>query len=440
MSEFSFKLPDLGEGIVESEIVEWHVKLGDTVAEDQHIVDVMTDKAVVEVTAPVTGIVASLACNAGEVIAVGSELILFKSTDTKLTDGAATQHPVSVQSPLAQPDIESAITTPWLAENTAATSQHEPDTTGSMAQPAGPVGVDLNTKVDADAQLLTSPSVRYRARNEGINLHLVTGSGPAGRINNTDLDDFIAAGGMQVSLSSPINRQPTTATTEIKIRGLRRVIAQKMLAASQNIPHYSYIEEIDLSALEDLRQHLNDHRSSDQSKLTLLPFIMQALAKALPNFPHCNALYDDQAQLLTQYQPVHVGIATMTEQGLLVPVVKAVESLDIWQCAAQLSDVSEAARAGKANTEQLTGSTITITSLGAIGGIATTPIINAPETTIIGVNKMQQRAVVQNGQIVIRKMMNLSASFDHRIVDGYDGAQLIQTVKRLLENPGAIFV
>jgi 2-oxoisovalerate dehydrogenase E2 component (dihydrolipoyl transacylase) len=420
MSEFSFKLPDLGEGIVESEIVEWHVKLGDDVAEDQHIVDVMTDKAVVEVTAPVSGVVANLACAAGEVLAVGAQLILFN------TNGAM---PANVASNDNEPKPETEINNiePIISKAGAPVA---------AAHSKMPVTKSADTTVD----LLTSPSVRLRARNEAIDLGLISGSGPSGRIHNSDLDAFIAAGGSQVSLPNTLSTHKTSATNEVKIKGLRKIIAQKMVSSSQNIPHYSYIEEIDLSALDDLRQHLNDNRKETQEKLTLLPFIMQALVKALADFPHCNALYDDQKQILTQYDPVHIGVATMTDLGLLVPVMKHVESLDVWQCAAQLSDLSKTTRAGKAKGEQLSGSTITITSLGAIGGIASTPIINAPETTIIGINKMQERAVVRNGQIVVRKMMNLSASFDHRIVDGFDGAQLIQALKRLLENPGAIFV
>jgi len=418
MSEFSFKLPDLGEGIVESEIVEWHVKLGDDVAEDQHIVDVMTDKAVVEVTAPVSGVVTNLACAAGEVLAVGAQLILFNTNGAQTINAASNDNEPETEINNIEPTL-SNVAAPVAAEHSQ-------------------IPVIKNAETTPD--LLTSPSVRLRARNEGIDLGLICGSGPSGRIHNSDLDAFIASGGSQVSLPSSLSTRQTSATHEVKIKGLRRIIAQKMVSSCQDIPHYSYIEEIDLSALDDLRQHLNDNRKDTQKKLTLLPFIMQALVKAVADFPHCNALYDDKKQILTQYDPVHIGVATMTEQGLLVPVMKHVESLDVWQCAAQLSELSKTTRAGKAKSEQLSGSTITITSLGAIGGIASTPIINAPETTIIGINKLQERAVVRNGQIVVRKMMNLSASFDHRIVDGFDGAQLIQALKRLLENPGAIFV
>ncbi len=407
MSQFSFKLPDLGEGIVASEIIEWHVKVGDTVSEDQHIVDVMTDKAVVEVTAPVSGVVAKLACEAGVEIPVGSELILFTLENSAESVAQDERQPTAV----AAPQAVSCLTT------------------------NDPIQVPSKT-------VLSSPSVRRHAREGNIDLSLVSGTGAAGRINNSDLQNFIDNGGQQVSKTA--DTRSTTdadfATKDIKISGLRRAIAKKMLQATHNIPHYSYIEEIDLTALDTLREHLNKHRKDEQQKLTLLPFIMQALVKVLNDFPNCNAHYNAETEILTQHSAVHVGIATMTEQGLLVPVIKNTQQQDIWQSAAQLSQITAITRSGSAKSQQLTGSTITITSLGAIGGIATTPIINAPETTIIGINKMQLRPVVIDGDIVIRKMMNLSSSFDHRIVDGYDGALFIQALKALLENPGAIFV
>jgi 2-oxoisovalerate dehydrogenase E2 component (dihydrolipoyl transacylase) len=416
MSEFSFKLPDLGEGIVVSEIVDWHVNVGEMVEEDQHIVDVMTDKAVVEVTSPVAGIVQKLACEAGIEIAVGSELIL-------LNTGAGPKN----EAPNTPSETSSAKDEP---EQLPVAKKTE---TPSQAKPAATV---LNKVV------LSSPSVRKQARELNIDLSLVSGSGKGGRINNSDLERFVANGAEQVSLNPP-SPSPSLSSgniTPIKVKGLRKVIAQRMLESKRNIPHYSYIEEVDLTALEALRSHLNKERSADQIKLTLLPFIMKALVKVVKQFPHCNAHYDEENALLNQHQDVHLGIATMTEQGLMVPVVKDVQSLDIWQCASELSQVTDLARTSKASSAQLSGSTLTITSLGAIGGIATTPIINAPETCIIGINKMQQRPVVIDGQIVVRTMMNLSSSFDHRIVDGYDGALMIQALKNLLENPGAIFV
>ena len=264
-------------------------------------------------------------------------------------------------------------------------------------------------------------------------MSLVPGSGPEGRITQEDMDAYLSA------TRSSKNRK-RHGSRSINIQGLRRVIARKIQQSAQQIPHYSYIEEVDVTQLEALRRHLNDQRSGEQAKLTLLPFIMHALSRLLPDFPHCNAHYHGSKDLLVQHEPVNIGIATMTEAGLMVPVVRHCESLDLWQAAAEISRLSQTARSGKAGKDELSGSTISITSLGALGGIATTPIINAPETAIIGVNKIQERVMVKEGRFVIRKMMNLSSSFDHRIVDGFDGAQLVQKLKALLEHPGAVFV
>ncbi len=429
MGSFSFKLPDLGEGIVESEIVEWYVKLGDNVEEDQHIADVMTDKAVVEVTAPVSGVVTAIACEAGEVLAVGKELIRF---DTEGGSGDSSDAEPVLQE-LKQKATQKVPQTTVAVEEAVSQAVSKPEET-ALTSALAPQAHRTGGKV------LTSPSVRQRARDEGIDLSVVSGSGPAGRISHKDLDAFIATGGALVAPAGIRHRPPKTGRTEVKIKGLRRVIAQKMQQAKRNIPHYSYVDEVDVTALEELRQHLNNHPEEGQPKLTLLPFVMQALVKVLPKFPHCNANFDEESSVLTQYDAVHVGIATMTDVGLMVPVVRHCESLDLWQGAAELSRCAKAARDNTAKATELSGSTITVTSLGAIGGIASTPIINAPETAIIGINKLQERAVVKDGAIVVRKMMNLSSSFDHRIVDGFDGARLVQAIKRLLENPGAIFV
>lgn len=429
MANYTFKLPDLGEGIVESEIAEWYVQPGDTVEEDQHIADVMTDKAMVEVSSPVAGTVIAVACEAGEVLAVGKELVRFevqgKSNDSIESDNstppvASAQQTLTTTADIAAPQVATVLET--------------------VVPDAKPVSDTRTNIAPFTGTVLASPSVRQRARDEAIDLALVPGSGPAGRIGHKDLDAFIAAGG-QLAVPGNVNlRRPAQGYTDVKIKGLRRVIAQKMQQSKRNIPHYSYIEEVDVTQLEELRLHLNASRGECQPKLTLLPFIVLALVKVLPQFPHCNARFDDENSTLTQYDAVHVGIATMTDAGLMVPVIRHCETRDVWQSAAEIARISQAARDNSAKAEELSGSTITITSLGAIGGIATTPVINAPETAIIGVNKLQERPVVKDGSIVVRKMMNLSSSFDHRIVDGFDGAQLVQVLKRLLENPGAIFV
>jgi len=422
MGMYSFKLPDLGEGIVESEVAEWHVRVGDAVEEDQHIADVMTDKAMVEVTAPVTGLVIALACEAGDILAVGKELIRFEIDGEG--NAAGTEN--------AEPTPQDTGTTREEAVSKPQAPKEPIEPPALAAKPAAPIF--------PSATILASPSLRRRAMQEKIDLALVPGSGPAGRISHEDFDNFIAAGG-ELAVRGPQHGKIARAgSTDVKIKGLRRVIAQKMQQSKRNIPHYSYIEEVDVTHLEELRQHLNANRSEGQTKLTLLPFLVQALVKILPQFPHCNARFDDEAGVLTQVDAVHMGIATMTDAGLMVPVIKHCEALSVWQVASNITQLSQAVRDNTVKQDALSGSTITITSLGAIGGIATTPVINAPETSIIGVNKMQERPVIRNGAIVARKMMNISASFDHRIVDGFDGAQLVQAMKGLLENPGAIFV
>lgn len=419
MSTFSFKLPDLGEGIVESEISQWHVSIGDVVEEDQPLADVQTDKAVVEVTTPVAGIVVSLGCEAGEVLPVGAELASFE-TDASADDATSTK---------SSGEESSNSSHEGAASQASATPLQSTVTNGQFTTRI-PNGDPAFTTV------LASPSLRKRAREAGINLADVPGSGPQGRISHQDFDAFVATGGQLVSRDVPRR----IAVKETRLSGMRRVIARKMLESKRNIPHYSYVEEVDVTELERLRKHLNAERTPDQPKLTLLPFLALAMVKTLPKFPHCNARFDSDSEVLSEYEAVHLGIATMTDGGLMVPVVRNCESLDVWQLATEIATSAANARDGKAKPDQLSGSTITITSLGAIGGVATTPVINAPETSIIGVNKMLDRPVVRDGQIVVRTMMNLSASFDHRIVDGYDGAQLVQALRVLLENPGAIFV
>jgi len=409
MKTYTFKLPDLGEGIIESEVTTWHVSVGDLVVEDQLLADVQTDKASVEVTSPVTGRVTVLGCEAGHMLAVGDELVRF---EIKGKDGK----PASAPAPATPP------AGPWKEPEEPPSSLH------------GVHGSHPNRSSGSDSvfrQVLASPSLRKRAKEAGVNLMDVPGKSPRGRISHQDFEAFMAARSKE--------QAPGQGVTEIKLTGLRRVIARNMQQAKRTIPHYSYIEEVDVTDLEALRAYLNANREDNQAKLTPLPFLMLALVKVLPRFPHCNAHFDGETETLTEYRQVHAGIATMTAAGLMVPVVRNSETLDIWRAAAEMERVCGLARDGKATMRDLGGSTITISSLGALGGIAATPVINAPETAIIGVNKMQERPVVRSGRIVIRTMMNLSASFDHRIVDGHDGARLIQDLKTLLETPGAIF-
>ena len=426
MGKFEFKLPDIGEGVVEGEIVEWMVAVGDTVKEDDPILSVMTDKATVEIPAPCDGTVASLVGDAGDIIPVGGICIVFDVEGEGNASAASEEKEETVEPVETVPE-------PVVEETPA------PVKTAPAAAPAtaAPVQRAAGTKA------LASPAVRQRARAANIDLQLVAGSGPAGRISHADLDRHIAGGATGATASMPIGGVPKvarTGTEDIKVIGLRRKIADGMMASYSTIPHFSYFEEVDITELESLRQHLNATRPDGAPKLTYLPFIMQALVKALAQRPECNALYDDEAGVVTRHEAIHLGIATQTDRGLYVPVVKHVEAMDIWQSAAEMTRVTQATRDGKAGVEDLSGSTFTITSLGRLGGLGATPIINKPEVGILGVHNAKDRPVVKNGQIVVRRIMNLSSSWDHRVVDGHDGATLVQLIKSYLEHPATIFM
>jgi 2-oxoisovalerate dehydrogenase E2 component (dihydrolipoyl transacylase) len=405
MSEYIFKLPDLGEGTVESEIGEWLISVGDQVTEEDIVGTMMTDKAAVELSSPVSGKVVSLAGEPGDIIAVGAALVVFEIDEAAAAPKAVpkdTPPPRKTETP-AQTDVPAVQQAPAIHE-----------------------------------KVITSPAIRRRAKEAGIDLSRVPGSGPGGRILREDLDAFLkqpATGG------APSAPQPAaTGTTEQKIIGLRRMIAERMSAANHEIPHFSYVEEIDITELETLRQHLNAKKSADAERLTLLPFIGLALIRALKDFPQCNTTHDKERNLLIRHEAVHLGIATQTPDGLKVPVVRHGENRSIVDLAAEIRRVSEAARDGSATKQELSGSTITITSLGKLGGIVTIPIINLPEVAIIGVNRAVERPVVRNDEITVRLMMNLSSSFDHRFVDGYDAAAMIQSIKEMLEHPATFFV
>jgi 2-oxoisovalerate dehydrogenase E2 component (dihydrolipoyl transacylase) len=423
MGKYIFKLPDVGEGTAEAEIVAWHVKIGDVIKEDQHLVDVMTDKATVEMTSPVSGKIIALHGEAGAMAPVGSPLVELE------VEGAGNEADVK-RNAAAKP---AAAPAPKAEERKAAPAP-KPAPEPVKVEPAVPVAA----RVFGDKPL-ASPAVRQRADELGIKLQFVEGSGPGGRISHADLDSFIARGGASAR-SSGGGLARREGVDEIKVIGLRRKIAEKMQDAKRRIPHFAYVEEIDMTELEALRAHMNATKQKDQPKLTLLPFMMRALVKVLPDFPQINARYDDEAGVVHRFHPVHIGIATQTANGLIVPVVKHAEAMDLWQAAAEVARVSSAARDNKATRDELSGSTITITSLGPIGGVVTTPVINHPEVSIIGPNAIIDRPVVRDGAIVVRKMMNLSSSFDHRVVDGYDAAQFIQRVKALLEHPALMFM
>ena len=419
MGIFAFKLPDIGEGVVEGEVVEWMVSVGDTVKEDDPILSVMTDKATVEIPSPTDGVVKSIVGEPGTILAVGQVCIEFE------TDGEGTPAPIEEKveekpEPVAKPDPEPAPA---------------PEPVSKPAPAAKPTPV---VTAAPGARPLASPAVRQRARESGIDLAGVSGSGPAGRITHSDLDTWKDAGS-PVAAAGPM-RTALTGVTEVPVIGLRRKIAESMTASYSTIHHFSYFEEVDITDLETLRVHLNASRTDGQPKLTYLPFIMQGLVKALGENPVCNALYDDEKGVVSRHDAIHLGIATQTDRGLYVPVVKHVEAQDVWTSATEMQRVSQAARDGTASLEELTGSTFTITSLGRMGGLGATPIINKPEVGILGVHNAVDTPVVRNGQIVIRKMLRLSSSWDHRVVDGWDGAVLVQRLKTLLENPATIFM
>jgi 2-oxoisovalerate dehydrogenase E2 component (dihydrolipoyl transacylase) len=430
MSRYIFKMPDLGEGTVSAEVVAWHVKPGDLVHEDQVMCEVMTEKAAVEMPAPVTGRVISITGQPGDMVAVGSELVVF---DTDATSAASGDAPVA-KAP-APPPPE-----PLTPQRRAAEQAAEKPAVAAAAAANG-----NGTGTHKAGRVMASPASRRRAAEAGLDLATVTGTGPAGRIAPGDIDSALAAGAAQgapPSMNARANatRDARNGTEEVKIIGLRRVIAERLTESAKSIPQYSYVEEIDLTRLEALRKHLNDRRPAAAPPLTFLPFIVAALARVLAKFPQCNALYDTARGVLVKHNAVHVGIATQTPQGLKVPVVRNAESRALHDLAGEIRRVSEAARANKSPREELTGSTITVTSLGKLGGIASTPMINMPEVAIIGINKAIERAVVVDGQITVRLMMNLSSSFDHRFVDGYDAASMIQALKDLLEQPATIFI
>ncbi|SCZ27253.1 MULTISPECIES: dihydrolipoamide acetyltransferase family protein [unclassified Pseudomonas] len=422
MGTHVIKMPDIGEGIAEVELSVWHVKVGDMVVEDQVLADVMTDKAMVDIPSPVHGRVIALGGEPGEVMAVGSELIRIEVEGAGNLKESAQQAPTPA--PAAQAPKPAPVATPEpVLEKTAA----------PRCAPQAPVARD------PDERPLASPAVRKHALDLGIQLRLVQGSGPAGRVLHEDLEAYLAQG-PSVQAKGGSGYAERHDEQQIPVIGMRRKIAQRMQEATQRAAHFSYVEEIDITALEELRVHLNEKHGASRGKLTLLPFLVRALVVALRDFPQMNARYDDEAQVIHRSGAVHVGVATQSDVGLMVPVVRHAEARSLWDNAAEISRLATAARTGKASRDELSGSTITLTSLGALGGIVSTPVLNLPEVAIVGVNKIVERPVVIKGQIVIRKMMNLSSSFDHRVVDGMDAAQFIQALRGLLEQPATLFV
>ena len=439
MGIYVIRVPDIGEGIAEVELVAWHVALGESVKEDQPVADVMTDKASVEIPCHVHGKVIALGAAVGQMISVGAELIRLEveGEGNLKEDVAPAASAAQATQIAATPAEKSKQSDTKASENIAIPAVQAPkQASAPVARPAARAPVAQARK--EGERPLASPSVRRRALDMGVDLRLVHGSGPAGQISHADLEAF-AAGQGPVLGGNPqyVERHGEEA---IPVIGLLRKIAQKMQEAKRRIPHFSYVEEVDVTELEQLRQQLNKIHGATRGKLTLLPFLARAMVLALRQFPQINARYDDDAGVVTRYEAVHLGIAAQTDGGLMVPVLRHAESLDLWASAAGIARVAEGAKPGKLGREELTGSTITLTSLGALGGIVSTPVINHPEVAIVGVNRMVERPMLRNGQVVARQLMNLSSSFDHRVVDGMDAAQFIQAIRALLETPALLFV
>ena len=465
------KMPDIGEGIAEVELVGWHVKVGDTVAEDQPLADVMTDKATVEIPSPVVGKVISLGGDVGQVMAVGGELIRLEvEGEGNVKAGAAAAPAAKAAVPAGEgiaadgaqraggPSLvesgaaASGVTTPGVA--TPATSTPAKSSTPSSASASASGSTSASAKSPAARQSggapatirqpgekpLASPAVRKRAWDLGVELRYVQGSGPAGRILHEDLDAWLQGQGSASNARAGAAYAERNDEDAVPVIGLRRKIAQKMAESKRRIPHFSYVEEIDVTELEDLRVQLNAKWGEQRGKLTLLPLLARAMVVALRDFPQINARYDDGAGVVTRYGAVHIGIATQSDGGLMVPVMRHAEARDLWSMAAEITRLAQAVRSGSAGRDELSGSTITITSLGPLGGIVTTPVINHPEVGIVGVNRIVERPAFRNGAVVARKLMNLSSSFDHRVVDGMDAARFIQAVRALLEQPALLFV
>jgi len=439
------KMPDIGEGIAEVELVAWNVKVGDAVIEDMNLADVMTDKATVEIPSPVHGKVLALGGKVGDVMAVGSELIRIEVEGAgNVKDGAAAAAPTPAAVPAPAPKAAPAPA-PAVASAPAPVTQAPAPAPAPKAVPArASTGAQKITRAVGDKPI-ASPAVRNHAWDLGIDLQHVMGTGTAGRITHEDIEAYAKQGtiggtGGTTNEGGDPRYAERADEEQIPVIGLRRKIAQKMQDAKRRIPHFTYVEEIDVTELETLRGKLNQKHGAARGKLTLLPFIMRAVVLAVREFPQMNARFDDEAGVVTRHAAVHLGMATQTEAGLMVPVLQHAETLDLWATAAEVSRLAAGARTGKSAREELTGSTITITSLGALGGIVTTPVINSPEVAIVGVNRVVERPMIRDGLVVARKMMNLSSSFDHRVVDGIHAAEFVQVIRGYLETPATLFV
>ena len=438
MARFEFRLPDIGEGIAEAEVVAWHVKIGDTIAEDQGIADMMTDKATVEMESPVSGVIIELAGEVGDMIPIGSTLVVIETEGEEVEEDRSSR--AQSRDVEASTGVSTSLDTNGAGDDALAgtdletvTEPHMPETPVAHFIPAPhPDATEINVPTPG-AQALASPAVRARAKELGIDLGEVKAR-EGGRIRHADLDAFLTYNAGQGFAPAGAAR----ADEAIKVVGMRRRIAENMAASKRAIPHFTYVDEIDVTALEDMRADLNANRGN-RPKLTMLPLMIVAICKSIPQFPMINARFDDEAGVVTRCGAIHLGMATQTDAGLMVPVIRNAQSLNVWQLASEITRLADAARSGKAKSEELSGSTLTITSLGPLGGIATTPVINRPEVAIIGPNKIVERPVFDGDDIRRAKLMNLSISCDHRVVDGWDAASYVQLLKKFLETPVLLF-
>ena len=423
MATYQFKLPDIGEGIAEAEIVAWHVKVGDQVEEDQQLADMMTDKATVEMESPVAGKVTKLAGEVGDQIAIGSVLVEIE------TAGETPAEPAAEKSTEEQP-LADGMTEPTQAqaEEIPVTATADAATAPKAQATSAPPRPEPETEAASKVHVLASPAVRQRARDLGIDLSQVKSA--SDRVRHADLDSYLLYNGGSVASRGNAPRADET----IKVVGLRRKIAENMQEAKRRIPHFALVEEYDVTDLEDTRAMMNRDRGQDP-KLTILPFLITALSNAMTDWPMINATYDDDANVVTRHGAVHMGVATQTDGGLMVPVIRNAHGMNVWDLAREILRLSEAARSGKASREELTGPTFTISSLGPMGGITSTPVINPPQVATIAVNKIEEKVVVIDGELEVRKRMNLSLSCDHRVVDGWDAASFMQALKGYIENP-----
>ena len=447
MTVYTIKMPDIGEGIAEVELVEWHVKEGDAVVEDQVLADVMTDKATVQVPSPVNGTVLALGGSVGEIMAVGSDLIRLQvegEGGTVEVEAGAVENEAG-QTPVADQEISAAVE-PSGQQFSASGADSDSGPAASSTQDNGRLSDTQPRRSGGRAKPLASPALRRRAQEEGVDLRFVPATGPVGQITHEDLDRFLQQGSGPASGSgaaggvAAMSLARREGVEEVPVIGLRRKIAQKMQQSKRQIPHFTYVEEMDVTELEALRTRLNERWGDTRGRLTLLPFLARAIVMALRDFPQMNARYDEEKGVVLRHAPVHLGMATQTDGGLMVPVLRHAEAHDLWSFAAEVRRLADAVRGGTAQRDELSGSTITLTSLGALGGVVSTPVINHPEVAIVGVNRVVERPVVLNGGIGVRKMMNLSSSFDHRVVDGMHAAQFIQSIRGYIECPSLLFV